>query len=188
MARERWLHAAFDSPSDVRDALARLATAGVAARDIEVRSSIPLDHDLHPTGLEIRSRVPSMAILGGVLGGAGTLTASGAVNWTGGNIGDNTGGILLVDTTGTLTINRSGGNPPLVRNFTDELYFTDLPTDNTGGVGEVHYTFLALGGQFPFGALKGLHLDGDVHLDVGVQLDRGGERAVILAREGDLPP
>ena len=70
MAGERWLHAAFDSPSDVRDALARLATAGVAASDIEVRSSIPLDHDLHPAGLEIRSRVPYMAMLGGVLGGA----------------------------------------------------------------------------------------------------------------------
>ena len=68
MARERWLHAVFTSPSDVREALARLATAGVAASDIEVRSSIPLDHDLHPTGLEIRSRVPYMAMLGGVVG------------------------------------------------------------------------------------------------------------------------
>lgn len=70
MARERWLHAVFTSPSDVREALARLATAGVAAGDIEVRSSIPLDHDLHPTGLEIRSRVPYMAMLGGVVGAA----------------------------------------------------------------------------------------------------------------------
>ena len=70
MARERWLHAVFTSPSDVREALARLATAGVAASDIEVRSSIPLDHDLHPTGLEIRSRVPYMAMLGGVVGAA----------------------------------------------------------------------------------------------------------------------
>jgi len=70
MASERWLHAVFTSPSDVREALARLATAGVTAGDIEVRSSIPLDHDLHPTGLEIRSRVPYMAMLGGVVGAA----------------------------------------------------------------------------------------------------------------------
>ena len=70
MARERWLHAVFTSPSDVREALARLAAAGVAASDIEVRSSIPLDPDLHPIGLEVRSRVPYMAMLGGVVGAA----------------------------------------------------------------------------------------------------------------------
>ncbi len=66
---ERWLHAAFTSPADVRDALAQLAAAGVASGDIEVRSSIPLDHDVRPAGLEISSRAPYMAVLGGVIGG-----------------------------------------------------------------------------------------------------------------------
>ena len=36
---ESWLHAVFTSPGDVRDALEQLAEAGVAANDIEVRSS-----------------------------------------------------------------------------------------------------------------------------------------------------
>ena len=66
---ERWLHAVFTSPAGARDALARLAADGVAAGDIEVRSSIPLDHDVRPPGAEVRSRVPYMAILGGVIGG-----------------------------------------------------------------------------------------------------------------------
>ena len=69
MPREQWLHAVFASPSDVRDALDRLAEAGVAAGDIEVRSSIPLDHDVRPAGLEVRSRAPYMAMLGGLMGG-----------------------------------------------------------------------------------------------------------------------
>ena len=65
-----WLHAAFDSPSDAKHALAQLAEAGVPASDIEVRSSIPLPHDVRPVGLEVRSRVPLMAVLGGMLGGS----------------------------------------------------------------------------------------------------------------------
>ncbi len=65
-----WLHAAFDSPSDAKHALEQLAEAGVPAGDIEVRSSIPLPHDVRPVGLEVRSRVPLMAVLGGMLGGS----------------------------------------------------------------------------------------------------------------------
>ncbi len=57
----------------------------------------------------------------------------------------------LVRTYGTLTIKRSGGDPDLVINFEDQLYFTDLPPDNTGGRGEVHYEFLALRGGCSIG-------------------------------------
>ena len=64
------LHAAFDSPSDAKDALEQLAEAGVPASEIEVRSSIPLPHDVCPVGLDVRSRVPLMAVLGGMLGGS----------------------------------------------------------------------------------------------------------------------
>ena len=52
----------------------------------------------------------------------------------------------LIGTTGVLTVTRSGGNPPMYINFTDQLYFTYLPPDNTGVTGEVRYTFLALDG------------------------------------------
>ena len=52
----------------------------------------------------------------------------------------------LVRTTGTLTVTRSGGNPPMILNFKDQLYFTNLPDDNTNVTGRVYYTFLALGG------------------------------------------
>jgi len=45
----------------------------------------------------------------------------------------------LIRTTGVLTISRSSGLP-------DQLYFTNLPSNNTGVVGEVHYVFLALNG------------------------------------------
>ena len=63
-----WLHAAFDSVSDAQDALEQLAEAGVAASEIEVRSSIPLVHEVCPVGLEVRSRVPLMAVVGGLVG------------------------------------------------------------------------------------------------------------------------
>ncbi|MEW5868418.1 MAG: SdrD B-like domain-containing protein [Chloroflexota bacterium] len=52
----------------------------------------------------------------------------------------------LIRTTGTITVTRSGGNPPMIVNFRDQLYFTNLPTDNTNVTGRVYYTFLALGG------------------------------------------
>ena len=57
----------------------------------------------------------------------------------------------LIRTWGKVTINRSGGNPDLVIPFEDQLYFTDLPPDNTGGTGEVHYEFLALRGTCSIG-------------------------------------
>ena len=63
-----WLHAAFDSVSDAQDALEQLAEAGVDASEIEVRSSIPLVHEVCPVGLEVRSRVPLMAVVGGLTG------------------------------------------------------------------------------------------------------------------------
>ena len=51
----------------------------------------------------------------------------------------------LLRTTGVLTVSRSA-KPDMIIPFTDQLYFTDLPPDNTGVLGSVHYTFLALGG------------------------------------------
>ena len=63
-------HAAFATVDDARAALARLAGGGVAASDVEVRSSIP-HHGLEPEGADVRSRVPKMAMIGGLLGGTG---------------------------------------------------------------------------------------------------------------------
>lgn len=51
----------------------------------------------------------------------------------------------LIGTEGYLTISRSA-MPDLVVPFTDQLYFTNLPTNNNGVVGRVYYTFMALGG------------------------------------------
>ena len=63
------LHAAFSTSADARMALNRLGQDGVDAADIEVRSSVPLEHDVVPVGFKLRSRVPWMALGGGVLGG-----------------------------------------------------------------------------------------------------------------------
>ena len=63
------LHAVFASSDEVRDALAILARDGVTADDIEIRSSVPLEHDLVPAGSTLISRVPWIAVLGGFLGG-----------------------------------------------------------------------------------------------------------------------
>ncbi|MEJ2746881.1 MAG: SdrD B-like domain-containing protein, partial [Anaerolineae bacterium] len=52
----------------------------------------------------------------------------------------------LIRTSGVITISRSGGKPDMVVPFTDQLYFTNLPPDNTGVIGEVFYSFLALDG------------------------------------------
>jgi len=58
----------------------------------------------------------------------------------------------LVRTSSILTVTRSGGNPDLVLHTSDldpdpvyggPLYFTNLPSDNTGTRGEVFYTFQA---------------------------------------------
>jgi uncharacterized repeat protein (TIGR01451 family) len=52
----------------------------------------------------------------------------------------------LIRTTGLLTVSRSSGNPDLIIPFKDQLYFTNLPPDNTNVLGNVYYTFLALDG------------------------------------------
>ena len=67
--QDRRLHAVFASGSDVREALERLADDGITAEEVEVRSSIPLDEDIRPSGQVLRSRIPLLAVLGGVAGG-----------------------------------------------------------------------------------------------------------------------
>jgi uncharacterized repeat protein (TIGR01451 family) len=52
----------------------------------------------------------------------------------------------LIRTTGVLTVSRSGGQSDLIIPFENQLYFTDLPENNTGALGQVHYAFLALDG------------------------------------------
>ena len=63
-----WLHAAFESRKDAQDALEKLIAEGFDSNEVEIRSSIPLA-GLCPPGLETRSRVPLMAVLGGIVGG-----------------------------------------------------------------------------------------------------------------------
>ncbi len=52
----------------------------------------------------------------------------------------------LVRTEGQLRISRSGGNPTYVLDFVDQTYFTDLPNDTNGGVGDVCYHLVAMDG------------------------------------------
>jgi len=52
----------------------------------------------------------------------------------------------LVKTEGQLIISRSGGQPDLIIDFVDQLYFTDLPDDNNGVRGVVYYTFMSMAG------------------------------------------
>jgi hypothetical protein len=68
MANE-YLHAAFRTSSEARVALNRLGQDGVAPENVEVRSSVPLEHDVHPVGAKIRSRIPWTSIAGATLGG-----------------------------------------------------------------------------------------------------------------------
>ena len=63
-------HAVFETAELASAALDRLAAEGVAPTDIEVRSSIPL-HGVAPRGSVTKSRVPLMAVLGGLAGGTG---------------------------------------------------------------------------------------------------------------------
>lgn len=51
----------------------------------------------------------------------------------------------LIKTHGELYIKR-GGLPTLVIPFEDQLYFSNLPQDNSGVTGRVYYTFMALNG------------------------------------------
>ena len=50
----------------------------------------------------------------------------------------------LIKTYGELTVTTTSGD--VIIPFTDNLYFSDLPPNNTNVVGEVYYEFLALGG------------------------------------------
>lgn len=72
MAAEAWTQAVFGSVADARDALQKLGAAGVPAGEIEVRSSIPLE-GVQPVGSEPRTRVPLMAVIGGVLGATAAI-------------------------------------------------------------------------------------------------------------------
>ncbi len=51
----------------------------------------------------------------------------------------------LIRTSGVLTVSRSA-KPDMIIPFTDQLYFSNLPDDNTGVIGNVYYTFMALNG------------------------------------------
>ena len=68
MAGDR-LHAAFRTASEARIALNRLGQDGVAPGDVEVRSSVPLEHDVVPAGGRVRSLLPWTSVLGGLTGG-----------------------------------------------------------------------------------------------------------------------
>jgi hypothetical protein len=52
----------------------------------------------------------------------------------------------LIRVTGILTVSRNSGNPDYIEYFTDKMYFPNLPQDNTGAIGNVYYTFMALNG------------------------------------------
>jgi hypothetical protein len=68
MAGDR-LHAAFYTSVEARLALNRLGQDGVAPEDVEVRSSVPLEHDVLPVGSRLRSLLPWTSVIGGLTGG-----------------------------------------------------------------------------------------------------------------------
>ena len=70
------LHALFDNPAQARAALERLAADSTSADAIEIRSSVPLGHDVVPGADKFRSRAPLFAVLGGLAGGACTIALS----------------------------------------------------------------------------------------------------------------
>jgi Protein of unknown function (DUF3341) len=63
------LHAVFVRSADAKAALERLGEDGVAPENVEVRSSVPLEHDVIAVGSKLRSRIPWTSIVGGALGG-----------------------------------------------------------------------------------------------------------------------
>jgi hypothetical protein len=63
------LHAAFATSAEVRVALNRLGQDGVAPDAVEIRSSVPLEHDIVPVGGRIKSRLPWTSVVGGLVGG-----------------------------------------------------------------------------------------------------------------------
>jgi len=65
------LYAVFDELPQVRRALKHFGADNAEANNLEIRSMIPLSENLLPNATKLRSRVPLLAILGGVLGGFG---------------------------------------------------------------------------------------------------------------------
>lgn len=63
-----------------------------------------------------------------------------------GDTGWNPACFRLVKTSGQLQISTSGGGGTQLYDFEDQLYFTDLPSNNNGIVGVVYYTFMCLDG------------------------------------------
>ncbi len=63
------LHAAFRTSAEARVALNRLGQDGVAPENVEVRSSVPLEHDVIPVGSKLRSKIPWTSLGGATLGG-----------------------------------------------------------------------------------------------------------------------
>ena len=63
------LHAVFTTSADARTALNRLGQDGVTPDNVELRSSVPLEHDVVPVGSRVRSRIPWTSIAGATLGG-----------------------------------------------------------------------------------------------------------------------
>lgn len=96
------IHAAFVSPYDVRDALDRLELDGVATKDVEIRSSAPLDHDVFPESHAVHSRMPWMALGGAIIGGVGLFSL---VAWSSSVYPLPTGGmpIVALPPTGVIT-------------------------------------------------------------------------------------
>jgi LPXTG-site transpeptidase (sortase) family protein len=99
----------------------------------------------------------------------------------------------LIKTEGTLTISRSGGNPDMIIDFVDQLYFTNLPVDSNGARGEVHYSFLALDGPCstsitPYQEVASGADNEKFNADFGVSLPPVGsyEPQVVIDKTGDL--
>jgi hypothetical protein len=63
------LHAVFVRSADARSALQRLSQDGVKPEDVEVRSSVPLEHDVAPVGAAVKSRIPWTSLAGALVGG-----------------------------------------------------------------------------------------------------------------------
>jgi len=63
------MHAAFRTSAEARVALNRLGQDGVAAENVEIRSSVPLEHDMVPAGGSVKSKIPWTSLVGATLGG-----------------------------------------------------------------------------------------------------------------------
>jgi hypothetical protein len=63
------LHAAFRTSAEACVALNRLGQDGVKHENIEIRSSVPLEHDMVPDGGGVKSKIPWTSLVGAALGG-----------------------------------------------------------------------------------------------------------------------